>query len=232
MDALSFTPVGRVQTCYPDKFGVPRQSGLAPAAWGRLVFEPEFRREEAVRGLEEFSHLWLVFLFHGVTDGETRLSVRPPRLGGNEKLGVFATRSPFRPNRLGLSVCKLEAIEREGDDSPVLLLSGVDLVDGTPVFDVKPYLPYADCIDEARGGFAAERPTELEVVIDEAARNAFGELDANQQKVIRETLRWDGRPAFHEEERVYYLRVENLDVAWTVTEGACHVMGIKRVGAG
>ena len=226
MDALSLSPIGHLRSPYREKFGVPRQPGLAPAALGRLVFEPAYRREEAVRGLEEFSHLWMVFLFDAVKEEDVRLSVRPPRLGGNEKVGVFATRSPFRPNRIGLSVCKLERIDREGADAPVLVLSGVDLVDGTPVLDVKPYLPYADCIEGASAGFAATRPTPLEVVIAEEARADFEKLGENLQKVIRETLRWDGRPAYHEEERIYYLRVEESEVAWVVRKEACVVVGI------
>ena len=231
MDEIPVAPIGRVITCYPDKFGVPRQPGLVPSALGRLVFEPAYRRPEAVRGLEGFSHVWLVFLFDRVANDEVRLSVRPPRLGGNEKRGVFATRSPFRPNRIGLSVCRLEGVEVEGDDAPVLLLSGVDLVDGTPVLDVKPYLPYADRVEEASGAFADERPASLDVRIAEVAREHFEGLGANQRKVIVETLSWDARPAYHGEPgRRYYLRIEELDLAWEVTGKACVVLEIKPAG--
>lgn len=226
MDALQLSPIAHLATPYQDKFGVPRQSGLVPSAQGRLVFEPAYRREEAVRGLGEFSHLWIVFLFDQVKEEEVWLSVRPPRLGGNEKVGVFATRSPFRPNRLGLSVCKLEAIDREYSDGPALLLSRVDLVNGTAVLDVKPYLPYADCIVGAQASLAPAPPARLAVSIAEEVRASFEDLPAHQQAVIRETLQWDARPAFHEGARTYYLRVFDCDVAWEVREDGCVVTGL------
>lgn len=229
MDAVQVTPIARVATPYKDKFGVPRQAGLVPSAQGRLVFEPPFRREEAVRGLEEYSHLWIVFLFDQVKEDEARLSVRPPRLGGNEKVGVFATRSPFRPNRLGLSVCKLEGIDRDCGDGPVLRLSGVDMVDGTAVLDVKPYLPYADQVAQAQAGLAPAQPERIEVVVAEEVQEEFGELPTNQQEVILESLQWDARPAFHEGARTYYLRVFDRDVAWEVRDGQCVVTGVVAV---
>lgn len=229
MDSFQFCPIARVRTPYQDKFGVPRQPGLAPSAQGRVIFEPDFRREEAVRGLEEFSHLWIVFHFDQVKEEEVRLSVRPPRLGGNEKAGVFATRSPFRPNRIGLSVCKLEGIDRGGEDAPVLVLSGVDLVDGTAVLDVKPYLPYADRIEGAGAGFADARPEQIAVSVADEACEAFDRLPLAKQEVIRETLQWDARPAYHEGARTYYLRVFEYDVAWEVRDQGCVVTAIVPV---
>lgn len=229
MDSFQFCPIARVRTPYQDKFGVPRQPGLAPSAQGRVIFEPDFRREEAVRGLEEFSHLWIVFHFDQVKEEEVRLSVRPPRLGGNEKVGVFATRSPFRPNRIGLSVCKLEGIDRGGEDAPALVLSGVDLVDGTAVLDVKPYLPYADRIEGAGAGFADARPDRIAVSVADEACEAFDRLPLAKQEVIRETLQWDARPAYHEGARTYYLRVFEYDVAWEVRDQGCVVTGIVPV---
>lgn len=229
MDSFQFCPIARVRTPYQDKFGVPRQPGLAPSAQGRVIFEPDFRREEAVRGLEEFSHLWIVFHFDQVKEEEVRLSVRPPRLGGNEKAGVFATRSPFRPNRIGLSVCKLEGIDRGGEDAPVLVLSGVDLVDGTAVLDVKPYLPYADRIEGAGAGFADARPEQIAVSVADEACEAFNRLPLAKQEVIRETLQWDARPAYHEGARTYYLRVFEYDVAWEVRDQGCVVTAIVPV---
>ncbi|WP_300794079.1 tRNA (N6-threonylcarbamoyladenosine(37)-N6)-methyltransferase TrmO, partial [uncultured Akkermansia sp.] len=142
-------PVARVSTCYPDKFGVPRQSGLVPGARARLVFEPPFRHPDAVRGLEGFSHLWLVWVFSENVNKGWSPTVRPPRLGGNVRMGVFATRAPFRPNPIGLSAVRLEKVELHPLDGPVLHLSGVDLVDGTPILDIKPYVPLADCIPGA-----------------------------------------------------------------------------------
>ena len=156
-------PVARVSTCYPDKFGAPRQSGLVPDARARLVFEPPFRHPDAVRGLEGFSHLWLVWVFSENVDKGWSPTVRPPRLGGNVRMGVFATRAPFRPNPIGLSAVRLERVELHPLDGPVLHLSGVDLVDGTPILDIKPYVPLADCIPEASEGFTAVPYERLEI---------------------------------------------------------------------
>lgn len=161
-------PVARVSTCYPDKFGVPRQSGLVPGARARLVFEPPFRHPDAVRGLEGFSHLWLIWVFSENVNEGWSPTVRPPRLGGNVRMGVFATRAPFRPNPIGLSAVRLEKVELHPQDGPVLHLSGVDLVDGTPILDIKPYVPLADCIPEASEGFTAVPYERLDVEIPAA----------------------------------------------------------------
>lgn len=220
-------PVGQLRTPYRDKFGVPRQAGLAVSARARLVFEPRYRREEAIRGIEDFSHLWIVFLFHGVREEDVRLNVRPPRLGGNEKLGVFATRSPFRPNRLGLSVGVLEDIVREGRDAPSLVLSGLDVIDGTPVLDIKPYLPYADRIEEATAGYAEGRPAKLGVEVAAQTRPAFEKLPPDLQQLILDTLQWDGRPAYHAEGRDYYLRIDGVEVVWRVSGEVCHIVEVK-----
>ena len=161
---MEIRPVGIVRSCFGGKFAVPRQPGLCPSAWGELVFEPEFRQPEALRGIEGFSHLWLIFGFHLTADAGWHPTVRPPRLGGNERVGVFASRSTFRPNGLGLSLVRLEGVEVREKEGSVLLLGGVDLVDGTPVYDVKPYLPYAESLPDAAGGFAAEEPRRVEVL--------------------------------------------------------------------
>ena len=230
MESALLHPVGRLETPYQDKFGVPRQPGLVPSARGRLVLEARYRREEALRGLEEFSHLWLVFLFDGVGEEEVGLTVRPPRLGGNEKVGVFATRSPFRPNRIGLSACRLLGIEWDSSDSPTLLLAGVDLVNGTAVLDVKPYLPYADCLAEARSGLAPQAPGRLPVQIAGEAETSWAKVAVPEQAVILETLSLDARPAFHEtDSRTYYLKVFDYDVAWQVRAGECVVKGIRKL---
>lgn len=228
-EEIVMRPIGRVQSCYPEKFGVPRQSGLVPSARGRIVLNAEYRREEALRGLEGFSHLWVVFLFDQVPEGEERLSVRPPRLGGNERVGVWATRSPFRPNRIGLSVVKLEGIVGEGEEAPWLNVSGLDLVDGTPVLDLKPYVPYADRVEEATGGFAEGAPDRLEVRVAEDAEEAFKTLPELDREVILETLALDSRPAYHgdkQEGRVYHLLVGGWEVDWEVVGGECVVVGI------
>lgn len=223
-------PIGRVRSCYPEKFGVPRQSGLAESARGRVVLDVEYRREEALRGLEGFSHVWVVFVFDQVPEGEERLSVRPPRLGGNERVGVWATRSPFRPNRIGLSVVKLEGVGGDGEEAPWVEVSGLDLVDGTPVLDLKPYVPYADRVEGATAGFAVGAPERLRVEVAEEAREGFEALGAMEREVILETLGLDGRPAYHEgtQERVYHTRVLAFEVDWEVREGVCWIL---RVGS-
>ena len=168
MDITMHT-IAHIRTDLPEKFGVPRQSGLVPQLQGTIVFEPDYRNPDALRGLEGFSHLWLIFRFHRAEREGWSPTVRPPRLGGNRRMGVFATRSPFRPNNLGLSCVKLEGVCRDEKLGPVIRVSGADLVDGTPILDIKPYLPYADCPRDATGGFTDPLETEpLEVECDEA----------------------------------------------------------------
>ena len=151
---MTMDVIAHIRTDLPEKFGVPRQSGLVPQLRGTVVFEPAYRNPDALRGLEGFSHLWLIFRFHRAMREGWSPTVRPPRLGGNRRMGVFATRSPFRPNAIGLSCVKLEAVRPDEKLGTVLEVSGADLVDGTPILDIKPYLPYADCRPEALGGFA------------------------------------------------------------------------------
>ena len=146
--------IARIHTLFPEKFGIPRQSGLAANAKGTIVFEPKFRNPDAVKGIEEFSHLWLLWEFSRARQETFHATVAPPRLGGKERKGVFATRSPFRPNSIGLSCVKLEKVRIDENDGPLLVVSGVDLLDGTPIYDIKPYLPYADAHPDAKGGFA------------------------------------------------------------------------------
>ena len=150
--------IARIRSAFPEKFGIPRQSGLVENLQAQIVFEPEYRNPDAVRGLEEFSHLWLIWEFSEAKRDTWSPTVRPPRLGGNQRLGVFATRSPYRPNPVGLSCVKLDKIELDPTLGPVIHVQGADLMDGTPIFDIKPYLPYADCHPDAVGGFAAQRP--------------------------------------------------------------------------
>ncbi len=157
MTDIPMRPIGYVHSCYREKFGIPRQPGLVTEAHGEVRLLPEFSQPDIVRGLEAFSHVWLVFQFHAIITAPWKPTVRPPRLGGNQRLGVFATRSMFRPNPLGLSVVKLEAVQH-GASEIVLSVSGLDLLDGTPVLDIKPYLPYADCVEAATGGFASKAP--------------------------------------------------------------------------
>lgn len=210
-------PIAHVETLYPEKFGVPRQSRLAPSAPARLIFLPEFRHADCVRGLEGFSHVWLIWSFHANGSDAWHPTVRPPRLGGNTRLGVFATRSPFRPNPLGLSAVTLKGIEWEGPLAPVLQLEGADLVDGTPVFDIKPYVPYADAIPGARGGFTDERqrPT-LDVAMAPGCALPSGCSPA-WLATLTETLKQDPRPAYqHDPARIYHLALHPYDVDFRV----------------
>ncbi len=223
-DEISMKPIGRVESCFGEKFGTPRQSGLVPEARGRIVFSKEVPAG-ACRGLEEFSHIWIVFLFDQVEETDTRWLVRPPRLGGNEKKGVFATRSPFRPNRIGLSLVTLNAVH---DDA--LEVGGLDLVDGTAVLDLKPYLPYAEAIPGATGGFAKEAPVLLEVRFSDEIRS---EVSDDQMVLIRQILAVDPRPAYHDDdERIYGCLIDGRNVKWQVREGRVVVLSQESLPSG
>lgn len=209
-------PIAHLRTCYGEKFGVPRQSGIVDEAWGELIFEPEFRNADAVRGLEGFSHVWLVFVFHQAVRSDWKPTVRPPRLGGNERVGVFASRSPFRPNPIGLSVVRLEDIDLNHPDGPILNLRGIDLVDGTPILDIKPYIPYADSIPDATAGFAPDAPRKLPVVWQDGADVC---LPQNTKAVIEATLAVDPRPAYQsDEKREYGCLIAGINVKWKVKD--------------
>jgi tRNA (adenine37-N6)-methyltransferase len=218
-------PIATIRTCYTDKFGVPRQSGLVPSAWGIVEFEPEYRRSEAVRGLEEFSHLWLITQFHLVAEEPTSLTVRPPRLGGNERRGVFATRSPFRPNRLTLSVVKLDEVVFTDGKGPRLFVSGVDLVDGTPVFDIKPYIRYADSIPEARSGYGDSPPTPLPVIWQ-----CESSVPTEVRVIIQESLAQQPQPAYHDCEREYATEIAGWRVRWTANSAGALVKSCELTG--
>lgn len=222
--------IARVRNDFPTKFGLPRQSGLVPELVSTIVFEPEFRVAEALRGIESYSHLWLIWGFHqAVRDGESqawRPTVRPPRLGGNTRMGVFATRSPFRPNPLGLTVVKLLAVENSAEGK-VLVVSGADMMDGTPVYDIKPYLPYVDAIPEAVGGFTeAKAAYHLAVDFPEPLLN---EVPEGQQEALLGVLAQDPRPAYqHDENRVYGFAYGGMDVRFMVRDGTLTVTAIEK----
>ena len=186
---MQIEPIATLHSCFGEKFAVPRQPGLCPSAWGRVVLSPEHSNSDCLRGIEGFSHLWLIFGFHLTAEQGWSPTVRPPRLGGNEKVGVFASRSTFRPNGLGLSLVKLDCVTDTADGA-VLEVSGVDLVDGTPIFDIKPYLPYAESQPEALGGYAAEAPPRIPV---EGLENLAG-MDERDLRVVEEVLSLDPRP--------------------------------------
>lgn len=226
---MSIDPIATVRSCFGGKFAVPRQPGLCPSAWGRLVFHPEFRSREAVRGIDGFSHLWLIFGFHETAGQGWKPTVRPPRLGGNKRIGVFASRSTFRPNGLGLSLVSLEGVDFENADGPVLLLGGLDLVDGTPVYDVKPYLPYAEAKREASGGFADESIPRLAVEIGPQAVEAFGRLSPRAQKVVMEALSLDPRPATRtsDPERLFGAALCGCNVRFVIGDGICRILSLE-----
>ena len=227
---MTLHPIATVRSCFGGKFAVPRQPGLCPSAWGRLVFHEEYRSPEAVRGLEGFSHLWLIFGFHETVDQGWKPTVRPPRLGGNQRIGVFASRSPFRPNGLGLSLVRLEGIDATSPESPVLLLGGLDLLDGTPVYDVKPYLPYAEALPDAAAGYAGKALDRLPVEVEPAAAADFAQLPERAQAVIRETLSLDPRPATQmaDPQRTFGASLCGCNVRFTIREGVCRICSIER----
>ncbi len=212
--------IAHIESVYKSKFGVPRQAGLVDYE-ARVVFEPEYRVAEAVRGLDEFDYVWLIWGFHLAEREEWSPTVRPPRLGGNKRVGVFATRSPFRPNAIGLSSVRLLRIEA----GPVLVVSGADLVDGTPIYDIKPYIPYADSHPEARGGFAQEAPKSLELVDD---HGLLMQLPEGQREALEQTLCQDPRPHYqHDTQRVYAMPFDKWEVKFRVTDGVVEVMDVK-----
>lgn len=231
---MEIEPIGYMRSCFGSKFAVPRQPGLCPSAWGVLELSKKFRSAEAVRGLESFSHVWLVFGFHETVEAGWHPTVRPPRLGGNERVGVFASRSTYRPNGLGLSLVKLDQVVREkagGLEPPVLHFSGVDLVDGTPVFDVKPYLPYAEAIPDAASGYAGEDIARVNVRVEEAALEDFGKLDERSQQVILEALALDPRPAASEKalEKQYGALLCGRNIRFRFEGVTCWISGIERL---
>lgn len=225
MDITMHT-IAHIRTDLPEKFGVPRQSGLVPQLQGTIVFEPDYRNPDALRGLESFSHLWLIFRFHRAEREGWSPTVRPPRLGGNRRMGVFATRSPFRPNNLGLSCVKLEGVSRDEKLGPVIRVSGADLVDGTPILDIKPYLPYADCPRDATGGFTDPLETKpLEVKCDETL---LAGLEVQQRAGLMGVLACDPRPRYQEDpERVYGLAFAGKNVKFTVRDRVLTVLAVE-----
>lgn len=232
MNEIKLTPVGIVHSPFREKFGIPRQPGLIAEVAATVELLPPFNREEAVRGLEGFSHLWLIFGFHVIPPHTGSLTVRPPRLGGNQRVGVFASRSTHRPNPLGLSAVAFVGFEQAAGKI-LLKIQGADLLDGTPVYDIKPYLPYADAIPAALGGFADRAPEpQLSVVFSAAADRRCTELETERPQLralIIAVLAQDPRPAFkgEEHERVYGVRLFDLDVRWRVHERCAQVVTIK-----
>ena len=222
--------IARIHNAYDEKFGVPRQSGLADEVLSDIVFEKEYRVDEALRGIEDFSHLWLIWAFDRTEREEWSPTVRPPRLGGNRRVGVFATRSPFRPNAIGLSCVRLVGVEKTAEGT-VLKVAGADLMNGTPIYDIKPYLPYADCKPEATGGFtdATEKRTVQVDIPAEISRK----LAPEEEAALRAVLKEDPRPAYQEDpERVYGFRFAGKEIRFKVADGTLTVTEIAPQGAG
>ena len=215
MEQHSIKVIARIRSDFKTKFGVPRQSGLVEALRARIVFEPEYRNADALRGIEGFSHLWLIWQFSEAVREDWSPTVRPPRLGGNERMGVFATRSPFRPNPIGLSCVRLLGVDLEAEEGPVLRVGGADLLDGSPIFDVKPYLPYADAHPEASGGFALQRQQgSLRV---DAPADLLCRIPEDRRQALLDVLAQDPRPGYqHDPTRRYGFSFDGLDVRFTI----------------
>ena len=219
--------IAKIKTDYKEKFGIPRQSGLVEESRGKIIFEKEYRVQEAFRGLEEFSHIWILWQFSEAVRESWSPTVRPPLLGGNKRIGVFATRSPFRPNAIGLSCVKLEKIEFSKTDGPVLHIKGADLMDNTPIFDIKPYLPYADSYPDAVGGFTehlAER--KLNVKID---TEDFNHIPKTLQEEIISILSHDPRPSYQEDDKIYGMKYNKYEIKFQVSEKTLTVISIENI---
>ena len=225
--------IARIENSFTGTFGIPRQSGLADRTTARIVFVPEFRNPDALRGIEEYSHLWLLWEFTEIKkpDEGWHATVRPPRLGGNTRVGVFATRSPYRPNPIGLSLVRLLGVDYDCADGPVILVAGADLMNGTPVYDIKPYLPYADCKPDAVGGFSDRFSSyRLAVTVSEEAKAQAEALGISEEKMseLSEVLSLDPRPAYQNDpERLYGMSFDDYEVGFFVTEEGIKVSNIR-----
>lgn len=226
--------IAHIETAFPSKFGIPRQSGLVPSLRGTIVFAPKYRNSDAVRGLEGYSHLWLIWQFsqtfkNGGSEGGWSPTVRPPRLGGNKRIGVFATRSPNRPNAIGLSSVEIESIEFASDRGPLIHVRGADLLDGTPIFDIKPYLPFTDSHPDARGGFADEKKSYALTVSD--PDDLLSVLSEADREAVVEVLSEDPRPSYQSDpEREYGMEYSEWEIRFTVNDalGMLVVTGVQR----
>lgn len=226
MEPVNITPIARMYSDFPAKFGIPRQSGLVEALESRIVFEPAFRNPDALRGIEGYSHLWLIWQFSQAVRADWSPTVRPPRLGGNTRMGVFATRSPFRPNSLGLSCVRLLGLEETDRFGTVLRVGGADLMDGTPIFDIKPYIPYSDSHPDALGGFtdgAGDFLLEVDFPAPLLAR-----IPENKRQALLGVLSHDPRPSYQSDpDRVYGLTFAGLDVRFTVRDNRLTVQAVQ-----
>lgn len=226
MEPTLMRPIGVIRTDFGEKFGIPRQSGRVPELIGKIVFSSQYRNPDALRGIEAFSHLWILFDFSEAHREKWSPMVRPPRLGGNERVGVFASRSPFRPNPIGLSSVRLEEVRKTENEGTVLIVSGVDMLDKTPIYDIKPYLPFSDIHPDAVGSYADEAfdyhvkvhfPEELLIRIPE-----------NRREALKACLREDPRPSYQEDpQRIYKMEFAGFDIHFTVAEGILTVVAVE-----
>ena len=226
---MEFKTIARIHTGFPEKFGIPRQSGIVETT-GYIVFEPPYNNPDAVRGLEEFSHIWLIWQFSQAVRDDWSPTVRPPRLGGNTRVGVFASRSPFRPNPIGLSLVKLESIEYDHSLGLVLHVTGADILDGTPIYDIKPYLPYSEAKPDAEGGFAHRvMDDSMQVVLTEDADlEPAKEIPEEDLYTIKKLLAQDPRPRYQDDpERVYGMSYGDWEVKFTAGDGVIMVKSIR-----
>lgn len=228
-EKYTIEPIAHIRTDFKDKFGIPRQSGRVDELCGTVVFTPKYRNPDALREIENFSHLWLVFQFSKAitenSDGKWSPTVRPPRLGGNRKVGVFASRSPFRPNSLGLSCVRLVGVRQTEHHGTVLDVAGVDLLDGTPIIDIKPYLPFADCRPDATGGYAsAEEGHRLEVDFPE---ELLMRLPCDKRDAAIACLAEDPRPSYQNDSRIYTMAFAGVEIDFTVSEGIAAVVDVR-----
>ena len=222
---MEIEPIAWFESPFPTKFGIPRQSGLVPDLTGRIVFAPEYRQMEAVRGLEAFDYLWIIWEFSANRDAEKSLTVRPPRLGGNQRMGVFATRSPFRPNNLGLSCVRIDRIEHDAQLGPVVYVKGADLMHHTPIYDIKPYVAYADAHPEARSGFVDN--TEWEPLKVELPPELATKVPEEERASLIATLEQDPRPRYHHDpDRIYGMPFLHLDIRFKVANNILTVVEV------
>lgn len=224
---MNIEPIAYFHSPFHSKFGIPKQSGLVEELEGSIVFCPEYRNADALRGLDEFDYLWLIWGFSANKHAATSLVVRPPLLGGNEKMGVFATRSPFRPNALGLSSVRISRIETDTTRGPVITVVGADLMDGTPIYDIKPYIPYADSHPEAKGGFTDTHAIcRLTVVIPDCFHHLFSQ---SQLQALYKVLELDPRPHYHKSgQKEYGMPYMDYDVHFTVNDGVLTVSDVAK----
>lgn len=225
-DEFSVRAIAHIHSDFPEKFGIPRQSGIVEELKSTVIFAPDYRNIDAVRGLEQYSHIWLLWRFSECADKPFSPTVRPPRLGGNTRMGVFATRSPFRPNSIGLSCVRLEAIDLDAPQAPVLHVAGADLMDGTPILDIKPYLPYADSVPTASSGFALQSKADILQV--DFPHELLEKIPEEKRPALLRVLAQDPRPAYQADtERVYGFSFAGITIKFTVYENVLSVTAVQ-----